>query len=51
MNPFDYWEGADFKLKIRTVDGFVNYDRSEFDATTAILDGDDAKLEELYNKQ
>ena len=48
MNPFDYWEGADFKLKIRTVDGFVNYDRSEFDATTAILDGDDAKLEELY---
>ena len=51
MNPFDYWEGADFKLKIRTVDGFVNYDRSEFDPATAILDGEDAKLEELYNKQ
>ena len=51
LNPFDYWEGADFKLKIRTVDGFVNYDRSEFDSTSAILDGDDAKLEELYNKQ
>ena len=51
MNPFDYWEGADFKLKIRTVDGFVNYDRSEFDSNSAILDGDDAKLEELYNKQ
>jgi len=51
LNPFDYWEGADFKLKIRTVDGFVNYDRSEFDASTAIFDGDDAKLEELYGRQ
>ena len=51
LNPFDLWEGADFKLKIRTLDGFVNYDRSEFDPSTALLDGDDEKLEELWNKQ
>ena len=51
LNPFDFWEGADFKLKIRTLDGFVNYDRSEFDPPSALLDGDDAKLEELWNKQ
>ena len=31
INPFDFWEGADFKLKIRKVDGFWNYDKSEFD--------------------
>ena len=51
LNPFDYWEGANFKLKIRTVDGFVNYDRSEFDSISPLFDGDDAKLESLYNKQ
>ena len=51
LNPFDFWEGADFKLKIRTLDGFVNYDRSEFDPPSALLDGDDTKLEELWNKQ
>ena len=51
LNPFDYWDGADFKLKIRTLDGFVNYDRSEFDNTSPLLDGDDTKLEEIYNSQ
>ena len=51
VNPFDLWEGADFKLKIRTLDGFVNYDRSEFDSPTPLLGGDDEKLEELWNKQ
>ena len=51
VNPFDLWEGADFKLKIRTLDGFVNYDRSEFDPSSALLEGDDDTLEELWNKQ
>ena len=32
INPFDFWEGANFKLKIRKVDGFWNYDKSEFDS-------------------
>ena len=30
VNPFDFWEGADFKLKIRNVEGYRNYDKSEF---------------------
>ena len=51
VNPFDLWEGANFKLKIRKVDGFSNYDKSEFEAPAALLDGDDAKLEELWKKE
>ena len=50
MNPFDFWAGADFKLKIRKVDGFWNYDKSEFSAPLPLLEGDDKKLEELYGK-
>ena len=49
LNPFDLWKGANFKLKIRKVDGFWNYDKSEFETPTALLDGDDERLEELYN--
>ena len=50
MNPFDFWEGANFKLKIRKVDGFWNYDKSEFEAAAALLDGNDTQLEEVYGK-
>ena len=49
LNPFDLWKGANFKLKIRKVDGFWNYDKSEFETPAALLDGDDERLEELYN--
>lgn len=49
INPFDFWEGANFKLKIRQVSGYRNYDKSEFDEPSALLDGDDKKLEEVYN--
>ena len=48
VNPFDFWDGADFKLKIRNLDGFRNYDKSDFDAPSALLDGDDAGLEKVY---
>ena len=51
INPFDFWEGANFKLKLRKVDGYWNYDLSSFDGTSALLDGDDEALEELYSKQ
>ena len=51
VNPFDFWEGANFKLKLRKVDGYWNYDKSEFDAPSALLDGDDESLEEVFNKQ
>lgn len=48
INPFDMWEGADFKIKIRNVEGWVNYDKSEFASSAALLGGDDSKLEEVY---
>ena len=50
VNPFDMWEGADFKLKIRNVDGYRNYDKSEFASPSALMDGDDTKLESVYGK-
>ena len=50
INPFDFWEGANFKLKIRKVDGFWNYDKSEFDSKTPIKPNDEA-IEELWTKQ
>ena len=50
LNPFDLWEGADFKLKVRKVDGYWNYDKSEF-ATPTPLSEDDSELESVYNKQ
>ena len=51
VNPFDLWKGANFKLKIRKVEGYQNYDKSEFDAPTALYDGDDAKLEALWQSE
>ncbi len=50
VNPFDFWGGANFKLKIRQVEGYRNYDKSEFDAPTQLFDGSEAQLEEVYNK-
>ncbi len=50
INPFDFWQGANFKLKIRKVDGYWNYDKSEFDAPTPLLDDDDA-LESVWKKE
>ena len=50
INPFDFWEGANFKLKIRKVDGFWNYDKSEFDSVTALADSDE-KLDGIWKMQ
>jgi len=49
INPFDFWEGASFKLKIRNVEGYRNYDKSEFSSPKALSEDDD-KLEEIYGK-
>lgn len=49
LNPFDFWEGADFKIKIRKVEGWVNYDKSEFSSPAALFDGDESRLQETYN--
>jgi len=51
FNPFDFWAGANFKLKIREVEKFPNYDKSEFDAPLPLYGGDDAKLEAVWRKQ
>ena len=48
VNPFDFWGGADFKLKIRQVEGYRNYDKSEFADSSEFLEADDAKLEAVY---
>ena len=50
INPFDFWQGANFKLKIVKKDGYWNYDKSEFDRVSPLLDDDDA-LEALWKKQ
>jgi hypothetical protein len=50
INPFDFWEGANFKLKIRKVEGYQNYDKSEFEKASAVFD-DDNKLEALWKKE
>jgi hypothetical protein len=50
IDPFDMWEGADFKLKIRNVEGYRNYDKSEFGSAAALLNAEETKLEEVYGK-
>lgn len=50
MSPFDMWEGANFRLRIRKVDGNRNYDTSEFDTVSELVDGDEAQLEAIYDK-
>ena len=50
VDPFDFWEGADFKLKIRQVEGYRNYDKSEFASPSPLLGGDDDELEGVYNR-
>ena len=50
IDPFDFWQGANFKLKAKNVAGYRNYDSSEFAAQGALLDDDDA-LEAIWKKQ
>ena len=50
INPFDFWQGADFKIKIKKVAGFWNYDSSEFAAPSALLSDDEA-LEAIWKKE
>jgi len=49
INPFDPFTGANFKLKIRKVDGYWNYDKSEFEATSKLSE-DESKVEEICQK-
>ena len=51
INPFDFWKGANFKLKVRKVAGYVNYDKSEFESASELFDADDEKLEDLWKRE
>lgn len=50
INPFDFWAGANFKLKIRKVDGYWNYDKSEFETASKIKEDDD-EIEKIWKQQ
>lgn len=50
INPFDFWKGANFKLKIRKVDGYWNYDKSEFEGVTPLKESDD-DIKAVWEKQ
>ena len=51
LNPFDLWGGANFKLKIRNVEGYRNYDKSEFESPSTLGDFGDDKLEAIWKKE
>lgn len=50
VDPFDLWNGADFQLKIRNVEGYRNYDRSEFKSPSPLFDGDETRLQATLNQ-
>ena len=50
INPFDFWDGANFKLKIRQVEGYRNYDKSEFDSPSPVADSDEA-IKKIWESQ
>ena len=51
INPFDFWKGADFKVKIRKVEGYWNYDKSEFAEPSTLKNFNDSELETLWSQQ
>ena len=51
INPFDFWKGADFKVKIRKVEGYWNYDKSEFAEPSTLKGFDDTELETVWKQQ
>ena len=51
VNPFDFWKGADFKLKITRVAGFWNYDKAEFAETATLGDFSDKELEAIWKEE
>jgi hypothetical protein len=50
INPFDFWKGANFKLKITKVAGYQNYDKSEFESPS-VLSEDDEELEKIWKQE
>ena len=50
-NPFDFWAGANFKLRAKKVAGYPNYDSSEFESPGTLEDLDDAQLESIWKRE
>ena len=50
INPFDFWKGANFKLKLRKVDGYWNYDKSEFESVSQVKESDD-QIKAIWERQ
>jgi hypothetical protein len=50
VNPFDLWEGANFRLKIRQFEGYPNYDKSEFESPSPLFE-DDEELERVWKQE
>ena len=51
INPFDFWQGANFKLKAHLESGYVSYEKSGFQAPSELFDGDDKRLESVWKTQ
>jgi hypothetical protein len=51
IDPYNFWTGANFRIKIRNVEGYKNYDKSGFDLPEPLFDGDDSRIEALWNKE
>lgn len=51
VDPFDMWQGANFRLRVKQVAGYPNYDDSVFESPSALLDGDDSELEQLWKSE
>lgn len=49
--PFDFWKGANFRIRIRKVAGYLNYDKSEFDSPSELFDGDDDRLKKIWDSE
>lgn len=49
IDPFDFWQGADFRLKVKRVEGYPNYDSSSFENQSPLLEGEDEALEKVWN--
>lgn len=51
VDVFDFWKGANFRMKVRKVEGYPNYDNSFFESSSVMFDGDEAKMESTWNSQ
>lgn len=51
INPFDFWDGCNFKLRISKVAGYPNYDKSQFDSVSPLLGGDESKIEAVWTSE